>query len=100
MEIHSQRVSGLLDETTERLEASGSETARLDAEVLLGYILGVDRSVLMAHPEAVISTGQLERFEPCVARRAAGEEFGMVCERGHFEFEKCSVVVVGVTIPL
>jgi release factor glutamine methyltransferase len=91
MEIHSQRVSGLLDETTERLEASGSETARLDAEVLLGYILGVDRSVLMAHPEAVISTGQLERFEPCVARRAAGEPVAYI--RGMKEFYGAAITV-------
>ena len=30
---------------TERLRASGSETARLDAELLLGWAIGVDRTV-------------------------------------------------------
>ncbi len=76
---------------TARLHASGSETARLDAEVLLGYVLGVDRSVLAAHPEAVLSTGQLEAFEACLARRERGEPVAYI--RGLKEFYGVAISV-------
>ncbi len=91
METRAQRVSELLDETTDRLEASGSETARLDAEVLLGHVLGVDRSALIAHPEAALSTGQLERYESDVARREAGEPVAYI--RGIKEFYGTAISV-------
>ena len=91
MEPRAQRVSELLDQTTGRLEASGSETARLDAEVLLGHVLGVDRSALMAHPEAVLSTGQLERYESDVVRREAGEPVAYI--RGMKEFYGTAISV-------
>ncbi len=91
MEPRDQRVSEQLDEATDRLEASGSETARLDAEVLLGHVLGVDRSALMAHPEVVLSTGQLERYESDVARREAGEPVAYI--RGITEFYGAAISV-------
>ena len=68
MEMRTQRVHELLSDATERLEATGSESARLDAEVLLGHVLGVDRSGLAAHPEAVLSTGQLDAYEACLEK--------------------------------
>lgn len=79
-----QRVSDLLTEATEGLEASGSETPRLDAEVLLGHVLSVDRSALAAHPEAVLTTGQLDRYESSIRRREAGEPVAYI--RGIKEF--------------
>ena len=36
----------------ERLRDAGSETPRLDAELLLAYAIGVDRTAILAHPEA------------------------------------------------
>ena len=39
MDLGRQRVNELLADSTERLEASGSDTARLDAEVLLALSL-------------------------------------------------------------
>ena len=51
----------LLEPAVTRLRASGSPTPRLDAELLLGYVLGVDRSAVLAHPEAPVGTGQADR---------------------------------------
>ena len=34
---------------TQRLDDGGSSTANLDAQVILAYVLGVDRSWLFAH---------------------------------------------------
>lgn len=91
MEIRPQRVHQLLGLATERLEASGSETARLDAEVLLAHVLGVDRSALAAHPEAVLSSGQLDRFESHLARRETGEPVAYI--RGIKEFYGSAISV-------
>ncbi len=91
MDLGRQRVNELLADATERLQASGSETARLDAEVLLANVLGVDRSGLMAHPEAVLSTGQQETYESCVVRREAGEPVAYI--RGIKEFYGSAISV-------
>ncbi len=91
MELRAQRVGELLAEATDRLEASGSDSARLDAEVLLAFVLGIDRSGLAAHPEVVLSTSQLERYEACLARRVAGEPVAYI--RGLKEFYGTAISV-------
>jgi release factor glutamine methyltransferase len=91
METQRQRVHELLAHATERLEAAGSESARLDAEVLLGHVLGVDRSALAAHPEAVLSTGQQESYAAGIARREAGEPVAYI--RGLKEFYGAAITV-------
>ncbi len=91
MDLGRQRVNELLADATERLEAAGSESARLDAEVLMAHVLGVDRSGLVAHPEAVLSTGQQETFESHLQRREAGEPVAYI--RGMKEFYGSAISV-------
>lgn len=91
MDLGRQRVNELLADATERLAASGSESARLDAEVLMAHVLGVDRSGLAAHPEAVLSTGQQETFESYLQRREAGEPVAYI--RGMKEFYGSAISV-------
>lgn len=74
----------LLAEGVERLRASGSETARLDAELLLGDAIGVGRTVLLAHPEAPVGADAMARFRSGIERRAAGEPIAYI--RGLKEF--------------
>ena len=50
-----------------------SESARLDAELLLCHVLGVNRSWLYAWPDKSLDALQQQRFDELVARRAAGE---------------------------
>jgi release factor glutamine methyltransferase len=69
---------------TERLRESGSESARLDAEVLLGWATGVDRATVVAYPEAPIGSDQAARFASALDRRAAGEPVAYI--RGLKEF--------------
>ena len=69
---------------TERLRAAGSETPRLDAEVLLAYVLDTDRTAVLAHPEAPIGVGRREAFAAAVARRERGEPVAYI--RGIKEF--------------
>ena len=69
---------------TERLRAAGSETARLDAEVLLAHALGADRTAVLAHPEAPLGPAQGALFQESVARRERGEPVAYI--RGIKEF--------------
>jgi release factor glutamine methyltransferase len=77
-------VAGVLDDAVRRLRAGGSETARLDAEVLLSNILGIDRTALIAHPEQIVGTGDRDRYTADVERRARGEPVAYI--RGLKEF--------------
>ncbi|HEV2005544.1 MAG TPA: HemK/PrmC family methyltransferase, partial [Candidatus Limnocylindrales bacterium] len=77
-------VDGLLTEAVPRLRAAGSETARLDAELLLGHVLGIDRTGVVAHPEAPVGDGPAQRFREALARREAGEPVAYI--RGVKEF--------------
>ncbi|HSH21839.1 MAG TPA: peptide chain release factor N(5)-glutamine methyltransferase [Candidatus Caenarcaniphilales bacterium] len=77
-------VGELLRDAAERLRASGSESALLDAELLLGHVLHVDRASLLAHPEAQVGPGQKDAFEAAVVRRLAGEPVAYI--RGTKEF--------------
>jgi release factor glutamine methyltransferase len=55
---------------TARLREAGSPTPRLDAELLLGHLLGRERAWLLAHPEEDART---DAFDALVERRGAGE---------------------------
>ncbi|HEY7940344.1 MAG TPA: peptide chain release factor N(5)-glutamine methyltransferase [Candidatus Limnocylindrales bacterium] len=74
----------LLEPAVARLRASGSPSPRLDAELLLGHVLGVDRAAVLAHPEAPVGTGQAAALETALARRAQGEPVAYI--RGVKEF--------------
>ncbi|HEX8939965.1 MAG TPA: peptide chain release factor N(5)-glutamine methyltransferase [Candidatus Limnocylindrales bacterium] len=74
-----------LDEGVARLRASGSETARLDAELLLAHALGgVDRTAVIAHPDAPLGPEAAARFADALARRERGEPVAYI--RGLKEF--------------
>jgi release factor glutamine methyltransferase len=77
-------VGDLLPAAAERLRASGSDTPRLDAELLLARALGTDRIGIIAHPEAVVGTGAAAAFAADIERRAAGEPVAYI--RGLKEF--------------
>jgi release factor glutamine methyltransferase len=73
-----------LASAVERLRSSGSETARLDAELLLGWAIGADRTSIVAHPDAPVGADAAARFETAVERRSAGEPVAYI--RGLKEF--------------
>jgi len=68
----------------ERLRASGSETPRLDAELLLCHAVGAERTVVLAHPEAPVGADAARRFRTDIERRSAGEPVAYI--RGLKEF--------------
>lgn len=77
-------VAALLQDAVERLRSAGSETPRLDAEVLLASILGIDRTGVIAHPEAPVGDGAAARFAEAIVRREAGEPVAYVREVKEF----------------
>jgi release factor glutamine methyltransferase len=77
-------VGELLREGVERLRASGSETPRLDAELLLGHVIGADRTAIVAHPDAPVGAGAHARYLDDLVRREAGEPVAYI--RGFKEF--------------
>jgi release factor glutamine methyltransferase len=70
--------------TTRLRSAPGSDTAALDADVLLAYVLGVGKEALFAHPERELSTAEDARFQQLVERRGRGEPVAYL--RGFKEF--------------
>jgi release factor glutamine methyltransferase len=74
----------LLRLAVERLRLAGSESPRLDAELLLAHAIGTDRTVVIAHPEAIVSDGAAARYEETLVRRSAGEPVAYI--RGFKEF--------------
>ena len=77
-------VRELLDLGVVRLRESGSETARLDAELLLSLALDTDRTGVIAHVDAPVGDGAAERFAAALDRRADGEPVAYI--RGVKEF--------------
>jgi release factor glutamine methyltransferase len=76
----------------------GGESARADAELLLGFVLGCDRTWLMVHGDAVCAVADVSRFDELLARRAAGEPVAyLVGRRGFWNLELA--VAPGVLIP-
>jgi release factor glutamine methyltransferase len=67
------------------------ESARLDAELLLAFVLGIERTRLLAYPEAPIGTGQEERLSDLVECRARGEPVAYL--RGIAEFHGLAFAV-------
>ena len=69
---------------TQRLEEAGSDTASLDAQVILAHILDKERGWLFAHYDQALSQEEAETFAEYVARRAAAEPVAYLV--GHREF--------------
>jgi release factor glutamine methyltransferase len=61
------------DEATRRLAGTVTETPRLDAEVLMAYVLGWARARLFAHWDEELPACAWQRYMRLVERRAAGE---------------------------
>ena len=63
-----------LDSAVIAIAAAGSDTARLDAELLLADALGVDRLALVTDTRREVTGTAVRAFQDAVRRRAAGRE--------------------------
>ncbi len=67
-----------------RLAAAGVDTPRLDAEVLLGFVLGVDRGRLVIERDEPLPAPARQCFDGLVARREAHEPIAYILGRRAF----------------
>ena len=81
----------LVEAGTERLRASGSETPRLDAELLLAHAIGVDRTAVIAHGDAPVGSDAEATYDALIGRREAGEPVAYL--RGMKEFHGIALTV-------
>lgn len=92
-----ETIAAALREGTALL-APVTETARLEAEVLLTHVTGLTRTALLAHPERPLTADEQARYEDLLARRRAGIPLPYLT--GHVEFFGLEFVVTpAVLIP-
>lgn len=78
------RVRDALGQSAQIIARAGSESARLDAEVLLGHALAMTREQLLLMADQPIDAAHLERFESLLARRLSREPVAYIIERQEF----------------
>jgi release factor glutamine methyltransferase len=72
--LGSTPVREALDSAVVALTAAGVDTPRLDAEVLLGHVLGVDRAALVIDRDRAVQGAAVRAFQDAVRRRAFDRE--------------------------
>jgi release factor glutamine methyltransferase len=74
----------LLIEATQLLQEEGLDTPRLDAEVLLGHVLGLTRAQIHAHPDRRLDATKLDSYRELIERRRQHEPVAYIL--GYKEF--------------
>ncbi len=80
-----------LKSAVESLEAADVGSPRMNAEVLLMFVLAVDRAYLYAHPERELTAEEESRYQAVLAQRATGVPSQYIT--GHQEFWGLDFVV-------
>ena len=91
----NKRIDAVLAGAVARL-AEVSESARLDAEILLARTIDMPRSYLFAHPEDELDEHSFERFAALLKRRADGEPMAYIM--GTREFWSHELIVNAATL--
>jgi release factor glutamine methyltransferase len=92
------RLKDSLDKAIVRLTDQSVPSPRMNAELLLMFTLGCDRSYLFAHPERELTTEEASRYAAALAGRARGVPAQYIT--GHQEFWGMDLVVTpAVLIP-
>ena len=89
------QISTVLSDATRRLEEV-SDSARLDAELLLARAIDMPRSYLFAHPEEELDALAVGRFNEALDRRLAGEPMAYIT--GTREFWSLDLMVTPATL--
>lgn len=93
----SWTVLRLLTWTTDYLKSNGSESPRLDAEVLLAHARGCERIMLYTAFDQVVDDETRAKFRDLVKRRATGEPVAYLVGRREFyslNFRVTSAVLI------
>jgi release factor glutamine methyltransferase len=82
--VASATIGEALTAGAARLAAAGVDTPRLDAEVLLAWVLNVDRGRLVIDRDVALDGVAAERFEALLVRREAREPVAYILGRRAF----------------
>jgi len=88
-------IENALHHATRQLEGV-SDSARLDAELLLARAIDMPRSFLFAHPQDELDTASLDRLAQTLERRLAGEPMAYIS--GIKEFWSMELIVSPATL--
>jgi len=77
-------INTALQTATRRLQAAGIDSARLDARLLLGEVLKVASTDLVAYPERPLTPREDDRFLDLVARRCRRQPLSQLLGRREF----------------
>ncbi len=88
-------IENALRHATQQLEGV-SDSARLDAELLLARAIDMPRSFLFAHPQDELDAASLERLAQTLERRLAGEPMAYIS--GMKEFWSMELIVSPATL--
>ncbi len=75
-----------------------TDTASLDAQILLAHVLGESRAHVIAHRERLLTDDQSARFEALISRREAGEPIAYIIGKRAF-YDRAFIVSPAVLIP-
>jgi release factor glutamine methyltransferase len=85
------KVARALAESSERLSEAGCESPRVDAEILVGHVLGLQRSELALESSRKLKKAEEDELERLVARRTAREPLAYVL--GAWDFRRLTLGV-------
>lgn len=77
-------VGDVLAQAITRLRNEGVESPRLDAELLLAYVLDANRAAVLARPDRQLTPKQLTRYRNLAARRADREPLAYIVGQREF----------------
>ncbi len=98
VKFRTMQVKDALREAIALLEDNRVGSPRMNAEVLLMFVIGGDRAYLYAHPERELTADEQSRYEEALEQRARGIPAQYIT--GHQEFWGLDFVVgPGVLIP-
>ncbi len=93
-----RRVSDLLDEATRELRDAGSASPRLDADLLLGFVMDLSRTELFAMLREQLDPVEVDEFRALVERRKNREPVAYLTGEKEFMWQPVTVRS-GVLIP-
>jgi release factor glutamine methyltransferase len=77
-------IADILHEAADGLVAAGIDDARLEADVLLAHVLGIDRTRLLARLGDAVGADSAVRFSSLIVRRLAHEPLAYIVGRREF----------------
>lgn len=84
-------IKDLLDRGAQVLQRDGQQSARLEARVLLGYVLHLDHAMLYAYPEREVAPAEERKYIDLLQRRSQGEPVAYIT--GHKAFYGLDFIV-------